>query len=276
MIKELSENLEKNKECNPYFRTKNMINIDKLGYVYKYIPLKYVLSMINNKTLFLRKVSDWKDPYENFFLKSNFYTNKDFYEKILSVNTNLIKECMYGQSWTQLEESDAMWRIYSKYTNSNENSEKNLEEIAIRVKIKVDDLFNIVYTDDSCMATTFIGKVEYKSDCEIAQWIKSIGNPDSSQILEYAKESLLIKRLPFKHEEEVRLLVIRSTEKQCVEFLTFPITDIYVFDKFVLDPRLNNQQVNEITQKLKDVGVCEKKIIKSNLYEFHPVDLTLN
>lgn len=275
MIKELSENLKKNKECDPCFRTKQMINIDKSGYVYKYIPLKYVLYMISNKTLILRKVSDWEDPYENFFLKSNFYTDNDFYEKIL-VDTNFIRERMYGQSWTQLKESDAMWRIYSKYTNSKENSEKNLEEIAIQVKIKVDDLFKIVYTDDSCMATTSIGKVEYKSDFEIDQWIKNIGNLDTSQILEYAKESLLIKRPPFKHEEEVRLLVMKSTEEQCEEFLTFQIKNINVFDKFVLDPRLNNQQVNEITKKLKDVGVCEEKIIKSNLYEFLPVDLTLN
>ena len=55
-----------------FYRKKRMNNLDGQAYVYKYIPLKYLLSMLKNKKLRIDKITTWEDPYENFFLKEEF------------------------------------------------------------------------------------------------------------------------------------------------------------------------------------------------------------
>ena len=65
-----------------YFRTQKMRGINPDSYVYKYIRLEYLLSMLKNKKLRVDKVSTWEDPYENFFIKEDFYTYAPFYKKI--------------------------------------------------------------------------------------------------------------------------------------------------------------------------------------------------
>lgn len=247
---------------NQYSRSVRMKGLNGQNFVYKYIPLEYLLQLIRNRKLRIGKVSDWEDPYENFFLKSNFYTYVSFYERFVQVGTDEIRNHTYGQSWTLIEESDAMWRIYSQDKN------------AVRLKIKIDNLFNIVYTEDSCMATTSIGEVKYKTDEEITSWIGSIPK-ESLNIGKIAEEGLFIKRKPFEHEKEVRIIISKSTENAAEDFLEFRIPNLDVFEEFVLDPRLNNEEVMTIRQQLVTAGVNQDKIKESKLYTFTPVDLNI-
>lgn len=249
-----------------YFRRKKMNGLNGQDYVYKYIPLKYLILLVENKELRIDKVSKWEDPYENFFLKSNFYTYASFYKQNIQVHTDDIINRTYGQSWTMREESDAMWRIYS--------NKGDIENIAIRVKIKIDNLFNIVYTSDECMATTSIGPVNYKTDDEITHWMQGLNNIDS-EFPNFAEQSLFIKRIPFAHEEEVRIIISKDTQTPAEEFLSYDIPDLNVIEDFILDPRLNEEDEEQITQKLEDIGVDRHKIKKSSLYEFTPVDLKI-
>lgn len=249
-----------------YYRKKKMNGLNGQDYVYKYIPLKYLIPLVVNKKLRIDKVSKWEDPYENFFLKSNFYTYASFYKQNIQVHTDDIINRTYGQSWTMREESDAMWRIYS--------NKGDIENIAIRVKIKIDNLFNIVYTSDECMATTGIGPVNYKTDDEITHWMQGLNNIDS-EFPNFAEQSLFIKRIPFAHEEEVRIIISKDTQTPAEEFLSYDIPDLNVIEDFILDPRLNEEDEEQITQKLEDIGVDRHKIKKSSLYEFTPVDLKI-
>ena len=255
---------------NTYFRDRELKGICKDDYVYKYIPLKYLKAMLESKKLRINKVSTWEDPYENFFSKSNFYAFSPFYKQYISVDTQNLTDRTYGQSWTFLEESDAMWRIYSNV--------KDLDFIAIRLKIKVDDLFDIVYTHDNCMATTSIGRVNYKTDKEINQWLDNI--KDNTDIIsdfhKYVKDCLLIKRKPFSHEEEVRIIICNGTSGTAKDFLEFDIKDLSVFEEFMIDPRLEQNCVGLITQRIEKLGIDRSKIRKSKLYDFQPTKLTIN
>ena len=254
---------------NTYFRDRELKGICKDDYVYKYIPLKYLKAMLESKKLRINKVSTWEDPYENFFSKSNFYAFSPFYKQYISVDTQNLIDRTYGQSWTFLEESDAMWRIYSNV--------KDLDLIAIRLKIKVDDLFDIVYTHDNCMATTSIGRVNYKTDKEINQWLDNI--KDNTDIIsdfhKYVKDCLLIKRKPFSHEEEVRIIICNGTSGTAEDFLEFDIKDLSVFEECVIDPRLEQNCVGLITQRIEKLGIDRSKIRKSKLYDFQPTKLTI-
>lgn len=45
--------------------------------IFKYIPLKYLIKMLDDDTLYVNKVATWDDVYENFFLKQTFmYENR--------------------------------------------------------------------------------------------------------------------------------------------------------------------------------------------------------
>ena len=45
--------------------------------IFKYIPLKYLIKMLDDDTLYVNKVATWDDVYENFFLKQRFvYENR--------------------------------------------------------------------------------------------------------------------------------------------------------------------------------------------------------
>ena len=249
-----------------FFKRERMNGLNEQLYVYKYIKLKYLKPLIKNKKLRIDKVSQWDDPYENFFLKSNFYTYASFYEQIVQVHTDEVSNRIYGQSWTILEESDAMWRIYS--------DKNNIENTAIKIKIKVGNLFNIVYTSDKCMATTSIDCVKYKTDEEISNWMQSLKNIGSN-FPKYAEQCLFIKRKPFEHESEVRIIISKDTQKPAESFIEYDIPDIDYIEEFVLDPRLNEERVQEINQQLCDVGVNMDKIKKSKLYEFAPINLNI-
>ena len=67
---------------NQYYRTQKMRGLNPNTYVYKYIRLEYLLSMLKDQKLRVDKVSTWEDPYENFFMKEDFYTYASFYKKM--------------------------------------------------------------------------------------------------------------------------------------------------------------------------------------------------
>ena len=247
-------------------REKCMNGIDKQTYLYKYIKLKYLKPLIKNKKLRIDTISKWGDPYENFFLKSKFFTDADFYKEEVKVNRESIINHTYGQSWTLIEESDAMWSIYS--------NKEDIDETAIRIKIEADKLFKIIYTEDWCMATTSMHIVEYKTDDELTQWNKNLTNINRN-FPEYIKESLHIKRKAFEHEKEVRIIISTDSQSKESKFLEFNIPNLDIIEEFILDPRLKEENVEEITQQLCKLGVDKNKIKTSKLYDFTPINLTI-
>lgn len=252
-----------------FYRKKRMNNLDGQAYVYKYIPLKYLLSMLKNKKLRIDKITTWEDPYENFFLKEEFYTYVPFHKRDVPISTEEISKRIYGQSWTLKEESDAMWRIYS-------NINQEIDDIAVKLKIKVDDLFNLVYTNNSCMATTSIGSVQYKSkdefDVSRNGLVKNASITDFTNLIQ---SCLYIKRDSFSHEEEVRIIVSNDTDTEKLDFLEYNIPNQNVFTELVLDPRVTEEQEKNILKKLKRVGISKEIVRKSDLYVFTPLKVRI-
>lgn len=252
--------IDVNKSC----RSERMRGLNPDAYIYKYIPLEYVLSMLKKKKLRIEGVKTWKDPYENFFLKENF-----FIDEKSQINTDGVSERIYGQCWTRKEESDDMWCIYSK-------EEGNAEKKAVKIKVKVDSLFSLVYAEDSCMATTSIGAVQYVAGEDFEKirnkLVESISIINFSQTIE---DSLYMKRDSFEHEEEIRIIISHDTGHQEEEFLEFDIPDISIFEEYVLDPRLDANEHEASIKLLIECGVEKEKIRRSDLYDFIPKQINL-
>ncbi|MEE0082958.1 MAG: hypothetical protein UE068_01935 [Paludibacteraceae bacterium] len=227
--------------------------------IYKYIPLKYVITMLSNKKLYVGKVKEWDDPYENFFLKQTFLYGS---EHIIA--TDDIIKVIYGQSWTTEPESDAMWRIYS--------NKKNLNDIAIKIKTTAQKLFEAVYISEDCSATTSIGSVEYKKIEDITKWMETLNISTVDDIGKNIVPSLYMKRIPFSHEKEVRIII--NKVEDLGDYIEYDINPESMFDEFVIDPRVDNNNFNKIINRLTPY-IMPCKISRSSLYGFTPSEIQI-
>jgi hypothetical protein len=223
--------------------------------IYKYIPIKYVKKMFKNKKLIFGKVNDWDDVYENYFLKQDLRVSTG-----APLSTSSVMDCCYGQSWTSLEESDAMWRIYSSKTD------------AVKVATTVEKLLDVLYVDDNCSANTSIGNVIYKSRQAIELELNKMqqGGPiyfnPSCSLAKLIRNSLYTKRSEFEHEHEVRILRMNSTDSPVKKSLVVDIDPQDLFDEIVIDPRATDAQYKKSKAQLIKVGVDKSKISQSQLY----------
>lgn len=251
--------------CDINFKRQNVLNGLNLDTpIYKFIPYKY-LSVLIQGGLYINKVSSWEDVYENFLFKESFRL-----EDNTSIDAKDLTSGIFGQSWTSEDETDAMWRIYSDVKS------KDIGNCAVRVKTTARKLFDVIYTNDKCMATTYIGKVDYKLPDELDDWVRNLyltaGTLNRSFV-----DSLFIKRMAFRHEKEVRIIInLDSEAEECKrDHITFPINIKNFIDEFLIDPRLVFSEACSIKADLLKNGVNSAKIRISDLYAFRPLPYPL-
>lgn len=142
----------------------NGLDLDKP--IYKYMPLKYVESMIKNKELCVNRASSWDDVYENFLLKSTFDIGG------IKVTAEHTSDLIYGQSWTYLRESDAMWRIYSsKYAK--------IADATIRIRTTLRILLKYAFRSDLHTMRSYMGMVQYMYGTDLNKWIEALNLKDA-------------------------------------------------------------------------------------------------
>src|SRR5262249_33908953 len=140
----------------------------------------------------------------------------------------------YGQCWTTNFDTDAMWRIYSPCKDG------------IQVGTTVRKLFENLRRVSSkapCLQF-FVGRVEYLSEAEITARMAQLTFADvalGGQGDRFA-DLLCIKREAFKHEAEVRILFqdIDFRWRGSNGIFIYPVDANNVFEKIVLDPRLED------------------------------------
>jgi len=244
---------------------------DKDKAIYRIFKLDSFLKDFINKTLTLVDYKKWDDPYENFIHK---------YCKNGHLDNNRWRS--YGQCWSENEESDAMWRIYS-------NDKKGIKVKMIPnkfIEMYEDHMFQFD-SKPSMDYCCFIEPVRYLDDDKIINYVRrykfSIKNNAFTKhqvdngLMRYYKFlfPLLTKRMPFAHESEVRLMYCTG-RNDADEFnekilgnnkiVQFKIDPNILFKEIILDPRLSNNDANKLTKILKSNGY-KNKIEKSTLYD---------
>lgn len=221
--------------------------------VYRIMPLSRLEQTCHTGENGLVRPRKWEDPFENFL----------FSAVALDGDGNRVgfgwRDDLYGQCWTDADETDAMWRIYSP------------KKEGVRVRSTPRRLLSGLYRsqgrfrDLSC----FIGKVQYLSQDAICsalrdpEFVKAAAF-DSSGINQC--QTLLFKRRAFIHESEVRLIYMRpSTERSVGDVFAYPLDAVSMFDELVLDPRLTDGEATAHTDRLKQLGFC-CEIRHSTLY----------
>ncbi len=207
----------------------NLININEEQFLWRMFDFKYALDLIQNQTNALVKPWKWDDPFENILSKCSIPMSNGF-----KVNLSSVTDNFYAQCWTDQEhETDAMWRIYLPD-----------KKRGVRIKVQAGKLFRTIYSkfnnfsDISC----FLGKVQYVTEEELEGWLHNLSFSDAlldSSNFAIAK-SLLIKRMAFAHESEVRLLFddLDNLNQDSSEIKSFNCNSITLFKHILSKVRL--------------------------------------
>ena len=190
-------------------------------YLYRYISFEMFVDMVQTQSLNFVLPSIWEDTYENFFLHS-YYNSLDSYNKQIAF---AFENITYAQSWTELSESDAMWRIYN-YNNKS-----------LRLKIS--------RSDAEKLKNVFITPVIYENN--------PIDYKNSNEhIPSIMLKVIAQKRTAFEHEKEVRLIYVeKRTDSEILSAVKAMAIIRAVYD-----------QSSKIT--LPDYNVCKDIIKESN------------
>lgn len=242
----------------------NVINLDLDTPIYKYIPFKYLKLMIQNSNLYFGKVSSWEDVYENWFLKEQMVLPTGEKGDAMDLIPGV-----FGQSWTLQEESDAMWRIYSKLDRTQHDY---LDDTAVRIKTTARKLYNVIYANDEDFYTSYIGAVKYLSQDDFLKMQDSLSPLNPLDLSEVFVKSYFFKRAPFEHEKEVRPILIYSPKHENFgkDGVSFDIDFDNLIDEMVTDPRLTPDEYRTVRGHLIGLGAKSDKVRNSELYNIPP------
>jgi len=270
-------NLTQEKLNTPIFR---IINFDRLT------------EILESKKNTLSRPENWDDPFENLLSLVNVQGAYDMPIKTFGYY-------IYAQCWTFSEENDLLWRVYSperdgvrirstplKLLNSLKKSstinsiKQNpaiLEQWAIQTEEEADyvetpdgDLLPILETMTlEQVILPFIGRVEYLTVKGIWKYLSRI-NEDSN--FEDLIKSILIKREPFKNEEEVRFGVynLYTLEPSFLKFgdgrfsYEFDINE--TFEEIVFDPRISKVKFEGLKNLIIKMGF-NNPVLRSSIYD---------
>ena len=142
-------------------------------YLYRYISFETFVGMVQNEALTFVLPSVWDDPQENTPFVQFVNQRNSVVEMAFQVAAH---NKTYAQSWSELDESDAMWRIYS-YNNRSVRIKVSKKKINLLDNV---DVVYVTYSDEPFVCENF----------------------DDDRLL----SALAYKRTAFEHEKEVRLI----------------------------------------------------------------------
>ena len=164
-----------------------------------------------DRYLWMSNPSVWEDPFEKYFLNAQY---EDSAGNLMSFP---FKNKVFCNCLTPDHNSEAHWITYAK-KNVGVSLRINVQELIERL-----DCFGIAHSD----YRIYIGKVSYRKQSEIqVKSIHKIPLLDSEvkrdiEDADFCANLMLLKRKAFKHDNEVRLILIQDNtneESKGVEF----------------------------------------------------------
>jgi len=232
--------------------------------IYQILPIRYLKCLIKTKKLrFGNIIKSWEDPYELFFYKQNIFFENSNHQELWINNVRH----HYGQCWSSLRDSDAMWRIYSS------------DKRSVRIRTTFGRMMDVIYQVEGIVGLAAIfGKVQYVDKEDIIKWLKLTEQEGWGHIIRKFGDSLFLKRKEFIHESEYRFVLDEWTEfdgeKRPVRtHYDLDIDPFKLIDEIAIDPRLTPTEVATISTSINKYVDNKIPIIQSDLYKFDPVTL---
>jgi Protein of unknown function (DUF2971) len=229
--------------------------------LFRIISLDRLFEIFSEKNNTLVKPHLWDDPFENFIMGL----------KGLLPDGKLVefgqRYAFYGQCWSTIIGSDAMWRIYS--------SDKRSVSIQVRIN-KLAEQFAYY-----AKSPVYIGKVRYLTTEGLLSWSKRLMNTAVSPSIKLLAKTLLVKRSAFSHENEVRLLyfdhhydnfnyILDGKNKYPNTIFKYGIEPHELIESIILDPRMSPEEAKDTTEMIKVKTRYRGEIRQSQLYATPP------
>jgi hypothetical protein len=222
----------------------NVPRSDHDKFVYRIVGLCRLYDLFQHEQNVLVKPERWDDPYEN--LRAQLQPSGSQYH-------------CYGQCWTLQRASDAMWRIYSP------GPVKEPDKRAVRIRSTIRKLLESLIRSGDSTDVAFIGRVRYLSTPKLTAYVREACTPYSSA--RSAAETLLVKRPAFKHELEVRLLLISSNDANAESGLyRYDVDPNALIDQIMIDPRVDDAAAEALKAEIRSKTQFRGEIKRSLLY----------
>jgi len=229
----------------------DLSNADRDRCIYRIISLSRLFELFSSCENVFVKPKRWDDPFENFILRSRIrFPSGEIY-------SHGNREAIYGQCWTLQSASDAMWRIYSPHGN------------AVRIRITPRRLAQSIVGSSAVRPHTVrIGKVSYLGQAALVRFARrsfKTGEFDYGAM----GRTLLVKRLAFRHEREVRALIFASVDeaaKSDSDLLQCPVNPHALVDQVMLDPRYTAENAESVKKRIFSETDFHGEILRSLLY----------
>jgi len=261
-----------------YFKNINFINQIQLPDlpIYQTLNINHLKAILQNGRLRFGNIyKSWQDVYELFYLKNNFQVAA--YGGV-KMSVDDIKLSYYGQCWSYNEDSDAMWRIYSNKMDG------------VRIKTSISKIYNQIlrsYLPGPYLSIPSIGNVRYLSNTGLQKWQKMHKAQPFINTIDAIQESIFIKRNPFKHENEIRvifstecspqnILLLQQLHASTDDAIYLPINIEDFIEEIALDPRLNDSQfLSKKKSLLKILNGKNIPIVQSPLYKYKSAKINI-
>jgi hypothetical protein len=211
--------------------------------VYRYVSVEAFLAFVETGRAVLTNINSWVDKWEAVLDKvPTIRVDGRPDEPLYSFHQDL-----FGQCWSLLHESDAMWRIYSPSRTG----------VQLTTSVSKFDLIRDA-------GHSYLGTVSYFTDLD--HLLAQAGKQSTPF------QTALFKRLAFEHEREVRYLVSgQSVEGTRITdtHITLPLDPAAFIERVTVDPRADDWYLEAIVRYSKRAGLrCIPA--RSRLYEPDP------
>lgn len=212
--------------------------------VYRYLPFESFVAFVETGRTVLTNINQWDDQWEAILGK---VPTVDEHGNPSSPSYSFHQD-IFGQSWTLLDESDAMWRIYSPTRTG----------LQIRTSVGHFELIGDV-------ERAHVGKIGYfESIAELLAMTATRKSPF---------DDALVKRAAFQHEREVRYLTNGHFLKNRVSIdeprVTLPLDPAAFIKGVTVDPRAEDWYLEAVAAFANRAGLrCIPT--RSRLYEPEP------
>lgn len=207
--------------------------------MYRILRLERLYEIFAEEQNVLAKPESWDDPYEN--LRSR-------------LEGSVSNHCCYGQCWTLQRASDAMWRIYSPMVDGGSR------KYAVRIRSTIRCLVESLRRSSESSDSAFIGRVQYLNTPRLIKYVKHAPCSSSKSMAKI----LLVKRPAFRHEREVRLLLIARSEIS--KLFRYRVEPTRLISQIMLDPRLDREEAGALKKEIRDRTGFPGPIKRSLLY----------
>ena len=208
--------------------------------LYKYMPLEQALMTLDGCYLWFANPTTWKDPFEKRFIDAKYMDGN--HERNFLWKNRIFCICM-----TQTMVSEAAWQVYAQ------------GKIGVQFRIYRDALLKELKAMEKDY-NVYIGKAEYMKTDDIRRDLSKVPfNPPQTtgvNTYNYAARLLMLKRVAFQYEDEVRILLVskdtKNTGYRKGVKMAYQCENTDLILRIVLDPNLEKMTYEMIKERLED------------------------